>query len=66
MLTVRRAAEKAGVSPSLVYTWCREKRLPHLRVGAEGRRGQIRIDPADLDAFLKSLRQEAHPLLAHG
>lgn len=65
MLTVKRAAARAGVSQSLVYAWCRERRLPHLRVGAEGRRGQIRIDPADLEAFLRTLRQEAHPLLAN-
>ena len=63
MLNVNQAAKRAGVSPSLVYTWCREKRLAHYRVGAEGRRGQIRIDPADLDAFMKSLRQAVHPLL---
>jgi excisionase family DNA binding protein len=66
MLTVNQAALRAGVSVSLVYAWCRERRLPHLRVGAAGRRGQIRIDPADLDAFLKTLKQEAHPLLADG
>lgn len=66
MLTVKRAAQLAGVSPSLVYAWCRERRLPHLRVGTSGRRGQIRIAPADLDAFLRTLRQEAHPLLADG
>jgi excisionase family DNA binding protein len=65
-LSPKQAAERAGVSPSLVYTWCREKRLAHYRVGAEGRRGRIRIDPADLDAFVRSLRQEVHPLLASG
>ncbi len=64
MLTVKQAAEQAGVSASLVYCWCREKRIAHYRVGADGRRGQIRIDPADLDAFIKTLRQEVHPLLA--
>ena len=66
MLTVTQVARQAGVSPSLVYAWCRERRLPHLRVGTSGRRGQIRIDPADLDAFLKTLKQDAHPLLADG
>jgi excisionase family DNA binding protein len=66
MLTVKQAAVRAGVSPSLIYAWCREKRLPHYRVGKEGRRGRIRIDPADLDAFVGTLRQEVHPLLANG
>lgn len=65
-LTVKTAAERAGVSESLIYAWCREQRLAHYRVGRDGKRGQIRIDPADLDAFVRSLRQEVHPLLAAG
>lgn len=66
MLTVKQAAARAGVSASLVYAWCREKRLAHYRVGAGGRRGRIRIDPADLDALLRTLRQDVHPLLLGG
>ena len=66
MLTVKQAALKAGVSESLVYAWCHEQRLAHYRVGRDGRRGRIRIDPADLDVFVKTLRQEIHPLLASG
>jgi excisionase family DNA binding protein len=58
-LTVRQAAERAGVSSALVYQWCHEHRLPHYRVGGRGRRGKILIDPADLDAFLASLKVEA-------
>lgn len=65
-LTVAQAAVDAGVSESLVYAWCREKRLAHYRVGRDGKRGQIRIDPADLSAFVRTLRQEVHPLLAEG
>lgn len=56
MLTVKAAAERAGVSVSLIYLWCKEQRLVHFRVGAEGRRGRIRIAPADLDAVLASLK----------
>lgn len=63
MLTVKEAAIRAGVSPSLVYVWCHEQRLPHYRVGAEGKRGRIRIAPADLDVFMASLREGRHPLL---
>lgn len=63
-LTPKTAAERAGVSVSLIYAWCREQRLAHYRVDREGKRGQIRIAPADLDAFVKTLRQEVHPLLA--
>jgi excisionase family DNA binding protein len=63
VLTVKQAAERIGVSPSLIYAWCREQRLVHYRMGREGKRGQIRINPADLEALMKSLRQGLHPLL---
>jgi excisionase family DNA binding protein len=33
MLTVKRAAERAGVSVSLIYSLCAEGRLPHIRLG---------------------------------
>lgn len=62
-LTPKKAAERAGVSRSLIYTWCSERRLPHYRLGAKGRRGRIFIDPADLDEFLKKCRMDRHPLL---
>ena len=63
MLTVKAAAVRVGVSPSLIYAWCQEQRLAHYRLGREGKRGRIRINPADLDALVKSLRQAQHPLL---
>src|SRR6266487_1084441 len=58
-LTPKQAAERAGVSPALIYLWCAERRLRHLRAGGRGRRGRILIDRADLDAFLKSLEVAA-------
>ena len=57
-LTVKKAADKIGVSASLVYSWCTTKRLRHYRVGDIGKRGKILIDEADLDAFLDSLKVE--------
>jgi excisionase family DNA binding protein len=57
-LTPKQAAERAGVSLSLIYVWIGEKRLPHLRVGAQGKRGRILIEAEDLDQFLASLRVE--------
>lgn len=63
-LSVKKAAERAGVSASLVYAWCHERRLPHYRAGGAGKRGRILIAPADLDAFVRTLRRERHPLLA--
>ena len=58
-LTVKQAAERAGVSDSLIYECCAEGRLPHYKLGRKGRRGTIRIEEADLDAFLAACRQEA-------
>jgi excisionase family DNA binding protein len=59
VLTVKQAAERAGVSESLVYQWIEERRLPHYRLGGKGKRGKIGISPRDLDAFIQSLRVEA-------
>ena len=58
MISVKQAAERAGVSEALVYQWCNERRLPHYRLGGEGRRGKIGIRPPDLDSFLDSLKVE--------
>jgi hypothetical protein len=42
-----------------MYQICDEKRLAHYRVGGQGRRGKILIDPRDLDRFLAENRVEA-------
>jgi excisionase family DNA binding protein len=57
-LTIREAAQAAGVSDSLLYQWCQERRLRHYRFGAEGRRGKIMVEEADLAAFLEECRVE--------
>lgn len=57
-LTPKQAAERAGVSPSLIYLLCAERRLKHYRVGGEGRRGKLLIDEEDLDRFMESCRVE--------
>jgi excisionase family DNA binding protein len=56
VLTAKQAAQKAGVSLSLIYQWCHEGRLPHSRLGGRDRRGKILIDTADLDFLLASMR----------
>jgi excisionase family DNA binding protein len=57
-LTIREAAKAAGVSESLLYQWCHERRLRHYRLGAEGRRGKIMVEQADLDRFLEDCSVE--------
>ena len=63
-LTVAAAAARACVSEDLVRAWVRDGLLPHLRVGAKGRRGKILIDPLDLDALLASFKVGARPVPA--
>ena len=63
MLTIKDAASVAGVSATLLYQWCQEKRLPHYRCGGDGRRGKILIKDAELWAFLDECRVERHALL---
>jgi excisionase family DNA binding protein len=62
-LTPAAAAERANVSRSLIYTWCCERRLPHVRAGAAGKRGRILIREDDLETLLKELLVDRHPLL---
>lgn len=74
MLTPKQVAAHVGVSDSLVYEWCAQGLLKHYRFGGKDRRGCIRIEEADLDAFLSAclheVRQPAPPLkhirLSHG
>lgn len=58
-LTVDEAAGRACVCPGLVRGWVRDGLLPHLRVGARGKRGKILIDPTDLDGLLASFKVTA-------
>jgi excisionase family DNA binding protein len=61
MLTIKMAAERAGVSTGLVYIWVESGALAHYRVGRPGSRGGIRIAEADLQAFLASLKRGKEP-----
>jgi len=54
MMTVKVAAERMGISDSLVYELCACGSLPHVRIGRPGSRGCIRITDADINAFLAS------------
>ena len=61
MLTPRQAAQKVGVSVSLIYAWVEGKLLPHYRAGLKGRGGKILIAEGDLLAFWESLKVDAAP-----
>ena|ERR1700722_8358625 len=61
MLTPRQAAERMGVSLSLVYSWVESRQLAHYRAGANGRRGKILIGEADLAAFMEGLKVPPAP-----
>jgi excisionase family DNA binding protein len=56
VLSVKQAAAKACVSPSLIYAWCEDGTLPHVRVGRFGKRGKILIAIEDLDGVLAAFR----------
>lgn len=58
-LTASQAAKLAGVSRSLIYQLCEERRLPQLRLGSKGHRGRILIEESDLIAFLERCRVES-------
>ncbi|WP_439628635.1 helix-turn-helix domain-containing protein [Gemmata sp.] len=58
LLSPKAAAARVNVSVSLIYRWCTDGSLTHLRVGAKGRRGKILIAPTDLDALLATFRIE--------
>ncbi len=58
LYTVKEAAERLKVSPSLVYQWCEAQLLAHYRFGTKGRRGKIMIAPGDLETFMRQCRVE--------
>ena len=53
LLTVKQAAQRLNVCPATVYDLCARRKLRHVRIGGSGR-GTIRIDEADLEAFIAS------------
>ncbi|MFO0808977.1 MAG: helix-turn-helix domain-containing protein [Gemmataceae bacterium] len=52
-LTIRQAAKSVGVSESLLYQCCQERRLRHYRLGGHAKRGKILVDESDLARFLE-------------
>jgi excisionase family DNA binding protein len=52
LLTIKQAAERLNVCQATVYDLCARRKLAHVRIGGSGR-GTIRIEEADLDAFVR-------------
>lgn len=61
MLTVRQAAERLGVSNSLVYLLCRDRFIRHERHGRG--RGTIRISSRALDEYRQTSERAADEML---
>lgn len=59
MLTVKQAAQRAGVSVALVYQWIESRNVAHYRLGGKGKRGKIAIAEEDLDTYLRSCRVDS-------
>jgi excisionase family DNA binding protein len=56
-LTVKQAAERAGISVSLLYELCAAGTIRHTRHGRPGSRGTIRISEEALAEYLKACEQ---------
>lgn len=54
LLTIREVASYLQIDGNTVYRWCRESRIPAIKIGKEWR-----IDQRDLDGFLASKRNGA-------
>ncbi len=56
LLTVAQAAARLGTTDRFIRRLRTERRIPVVKLGKH-----IRIDSDDLDAYIRSSRQEAHP-----
>jgi excisionase family DNA binding protein len=52
MNTIAEVATRLSVCVKVVRGWIASGELPHYRLGGKGHRGGIRIEEADLNAFL--------------
>lgn len=57
MLTPKAAADRLGVSSSLVYQLCQQGVLPCYRFGGAGKRGRVMVAEPDLEAYIEQCRQ---------
>jgi excisionase family DNA binding protein len=57
-MTAKEAAERCGISVSLIYQLASENRIPHYRIGRLGRRGKLVFDEEGIRQFLENCRVE--------
>lgn len=60
LLSIPEVAERLGTSPRFVRRLIAERRICHYKIG-RGQGGHVRIDQADLIAFITAGRVEADP-----
>lgn len=59
LLTVAEVASFLRLSTTAVYALCHSGQLPHFAIAGRGKKTKtIRVKQSDLDAFLKSSREE--------
>jgi excisionase family DNA binding protein len=58
VMTVMEAAERIGISSSLIYELCRLGMIRHSRHGRPGKRGTIRISEDAVTNYLAACEQE--------
>lgn len=54
LMTLKEAAQKLGIAPLTLYTWCQMKRLPYYKIGR-----YLKFDERDLDRFIFEQRVES-------
>lgn len=60
-MTVHEAAQKIGVSASLIYDLCKQGAIRHSRHGRPGKRGTIRISDEAVAEYMAACQWEPVP-----
>lgn len=53
LVDAKEIAQQLGLSPSTVYKWCYQSKIPHYRLGRA-----VRFDPVEIWEWLRSPDQE--------
>jgi excisionase family DNA binding protein len=60
-MSVKQAAARLGISPSLVYALCHDGLIRHTRHGRPGKRGTIRITEEAVEEYREACKKEGGP-----